>query len=583
MSPLQITNLFNQLIPSVCSAPVTPPRSLFDHHFHEPLQRTQSEEPSRLHYDIGPEQHHKGVCTHFDNYSRTSSRQSDLDTSRSDIQFSEHMLISHSRNHSQDSATSHRSIDFASDELNIGGAVDGINHSGCINFMDKLINRSYESNSLPRRKCMYHTSDDYQTNSLPRHDASHQLRQAYEQHTADSYRQNAHRLRTHGTFSLESSMGSNQNLTDTFKRRYSCGVQDTMRYMHDANDNNQSSQCILRRNSINTFFHSPSRDEDDDDDEANAAVMPADEMNESSSESSEYCSTCESSDSEDDTKQEKEIFIDFKPRLSPVRIQKRLQHTVSDGEMMYDKRRASLAHDAVGIAVRANNGDHPRTMNNAQRNNNNEYNDYCNLPIRNDGGRGRNNLLKLPTETDRSVHHRREAFRKRSISLEEPGVDEMSGMDVGDRISIVKSGPPSPSAIEKSEKDISTFPSSDSLANDLTRDHSDGNWNESQATVLQIDGSAVEMTPALLTPTTKRKNLLLQHLQRSSMDTDALEMEDHFNDQVSFLGVQLLYLLYENSKIWISTDHKPFAEKTHRICHRRNAIDSRDTIAGQRR
>ncbi len=41
-------------------------------------------------------------------------------------------------------------------------------------------------------------------------------------------------------------------------------------------------------------------------------------------------------------------------------------------------------------------------------------------------------------------------------------------------------------------------------------------------------------TPALLTPTAKRKNLLLQHQQRSSMDTDALELEDHFSDQVSF-------------------------------------------------
>lgn len=41
-------------------------------------------------------------------------------------------------------------------------------------------------------------------------------------------------------------------------------------------------------------------------------------------------------------------------------------------------------------------------------------------------------------------------------------------------------------------------------------------------------------TPALLTPTAKRKNLLLQHQQRSSMDTDALELEDHFSDQVNF-------------------------------------------------
>lgn len=73
------------------------------------------------------------------------------------------------------------------------------------------------------------------------------------------------------------------------------------------------------------------------------------------------------------------------------------------------------------------------------------------------------------------------------------------------------------------------------------RDHSDGIWNESQATVLQADSgtengtglSASEpsaISPGstmLLTPSSRRKHLLLlQHQQRSSMDTDALEEED---------------------------------------------------------
>lgn len=78
------------------------------------------------------------------------------------------------------------------------------------------------------------------------------------------------------------------------------------------------------------------------------------------------------------------------------------------------------------------------------------------------------------------------------------------------------------------------------------RDHSDGIWNESQATVLQVDSgtdngtalSSSEVTSAtspgsvtLLTPSSRRKHLLLlQHQQRSSMDTEILDEE--FVDQV---------------------------------------------------
>lgn len=73
------------------------------------------------------------------------------------------------------------------------------------------------------------------------------------------------------------------------------------------------------------------------------------------------------------------------------------------------------------------------------------------------------------------------------------------------------------------------------------RDQSDGIWNESQVTVLQVDSgtdngtalSSSEMTSVtspgsanLLTPSSRRKHLLmLQHQQRSSMDTEALDEE----------------------------------------------------------
>lgn len=90
----------------------------------------------------------------------------------------------------------------------------------------------------------------------------------------------------------------------------------------------------------------------------------------------------------------------------------------------------------------------------------------------------------------------------------------------------------------------------------ICRDHSDSMWNESQTTVLQIDSgtengtvisssdlSSLAASPgalALLTPTSRRKQLLLlQHQQRSSLDTDALD-EEFDASQVSL--AQLKYV-----------------------------------------
>nr|XP_015838279.1 PREDICTED: uncharacterized protein LOC658297 isoform X4 [Tribolium castaneum] len=102
-----------------------------------------------------------------------------------------------------------------------------------------------------------------------------------------------------------------------------------------------------------------------------------------------------------------------------------------------------------------------------------------------------------------------------------------------------------PSVCLLPDRKLSPFASNDSLTNDV-RDHSDGIWNESQATVLQVDSgtdngtalSSSEMTSVtspgsaiLLTPSSRRKHLLMmQHQQRSSMDTEALEEE--FVEQV---------------------------------------------------
>nr|XP_036214607.1 uncharacterized protein LOC106620032 isoform X2 [Bactrocera oleae] len=130
----------------------------------------------------------------------------------------------------------------------------------------------------------------------------------------------------------------------------------------------------------------------------------------------------------------------------------------------------------------------------------------------------------VPASVPIMTAERRASMRKRSVSLDEQNVSPDKGNGI--------SAPPSPCREELLFANASTYPSSDSLANDVTRDHSDGIWNESQVTVLTAEppkeGTEGAYTNAnmLLTPTTRRKNLLLQHQQRSSVDTDVLDLED---------------------------------------------------------
>ncbi|KAL7742064.1 hypothetical protein ACLKA6_018311 [Drosophila palustris] len=123
---------------------------------------------------------------------------------------------------------------------------------------------------------------------------------------------------------------------------------------------------------------------------------------------------------------------------------------------------------------------------------------------------------------------KRAQFRKRSVSLD----DDYAAMTAACPPPGVRlpSTPASPCRDELLLANVSTYPSSDSLANDNTRDHSDGIWNESQVTVLTAEQRDISdgsySSNLLLTPSSKRKNLLLQHQQRSSVDTDALDFEE---------------------------------------------------------
>ncbi|XP_014222807.1 uncharacterized protein LOC106649733 isoform X2 [Trichogramma pretiosum] len=247
--------------------------------------------------------------------------------------------------------------------------------------------------------------------------------------------------------------------------------------------------------------------------------------------------------------EEDEILIDFKPApvspdarmllnemAQPYRRYISLQKTLSDGEIQVERR------ELIGETGE------PSYPHSCRRNHQDPWGrNKLRTPIQFSSTPEDLSLLRIATSpddyNDEEFHEnivRRGLFRKRSVSLE----DGVQAVAINEYI-LPRSLPTSPtsptlgeatSKISQSHRGVqrrrlrtgygipSPFVSSESLTNDATRDHSDGIWNESQATVLQADSLAA------LTPASKRRHLLiLQHQQRSSMDTDALDAEDELN------------------------------------------------------
>ncbi|XP_063829230.1 uncharacterized protein LOC135078632 [Ostrinia nubilalis] len=288
---------------------------------------------------------------------------------------------------------------------------------------------------------------------------------------------------------------------------------------------------------------------------------------------------------DDSEKNEREIIIDFEPRPDDEAIpfttlrrknKRPLQKTLSEGEILLDVRKSEInTSDAK---------DAPIVMSTSQENMVREdrereaiyrqYIDqnYTQTPIKDEGifgfepdGSFSSSDGNGPYEDfhEKYISYKHEPFRNRSVSFEEPTEIINKRAEVPE-LSTAKSSPGSPepasldvevdhkikraiisstvttilTPLEKS----SPCASNESLTVDHSRDHSDGLWNESQTTVLQVDSgtengtvisssdlSSLAASPgalALLTPTSRRKQLLLlQHQQRSSLDTDALDEE----------------------------------------------------------
>ncbi|CAG9864745.1 unnamed protein product [Phyllotreta striolata] len=248
--------------------------------------------------------------------------------------------------------------------------------------------------------------------------------------------------------------------------------------------------------------------------------------------------------SDDSTESKQEIFIDFKPQLAPGEekpSKRTLMKALSDGEILSERRRVRISDD--GVVPEA--GIHSVSHDDVRRDDEDERifaPCFRETPILNEGvckPLERNVYSSVEVDNgaygqdsiDEDFHEHliysktylgREYVEEQRINMENWLKDD----------SIV----PSISFLPHAK--LSPFTSNDSLAND-GRDQSDGIWNESQATVLQADSgtdngtvlSSSELNSATspvlaLTPSSKRKHMLMiQHQQRSSMDTENLDEE----------------------------------------------------------
>ncbi|XP_065078068.1 uncharacterized protein LOC135701218 [Ochlerotatus camptorhynchus] len=555
---------------------------------HEQLHRTHSEESPKSPFTITSPPSKSPLMQHFEMPSRTSSQLSHSETSRSD-NYPLDRIMTHSRNHSQDSATSYRSTDGSRTSYETSSYpyemydsiiiprkgshtlsnepfqvlrrdIEQVHHHGHENGY------VFETHSLPRRTCIHHKPEEFHTHTLPRRDYhphhhheiifKDQLKMPPQELLISNGSVNQD-IRSFDSNSLNRRMSAQQVAMQQDKQNqqrrasYAYVTPDT----HSLSRRNsithqqvQKVQPMIQAHIQQQQQQPPQKQPQQPPPQQQQQIFqplvkpqapiifsqpvhpppscpitppniqPLDMQDDTKSSSDESCSTCDS-ESEKEDKEEQEIFIDFKPRVSPVPSpssikKKKLLKTLSEGEILLDRKKSKPTVLIPANAISASEEDlkSPAVVDPHKANAKLQFSE---TPIKDEGI-----FIGGP-----AADQRKESYRKRSVSLDEPtSVEEEKGLleelEADSKDDRMVTAPPSPSREDKlSIKSHSPFHSSESLG---TRDNSDGIWNESQATI---------MTPSLtengkLTPTTKRKNLLLQHQQRSSMDTDALDMED---------------------------------------------------------
>lgn len=427
-------------------------------------------------------------------HSRTSSRQSQLETSRSDTMSTDNFFVD--SYHSQDSANTYRSAD-----INFSKA--SYDNSSSMNSQDNLmisrrashtlqtepifigrneleqmrVPRSgqniyeFESHSLPRRTCIHHTNnEEYHTHSLPRREHHH------------------HYLHEHNDTKI--SNGSIPEAVEGKQRRMSTSYQDAQPSYVNMNLG-PDTYSLSRRSSthlqqvpslpMNLQKHHPPPPQPHHHQHQQQVVPPSEELcstcsseTESSTEGEEE-SGSETEEDDEEGQEEKEIFIDFKPRISPTpspssvatKKKKKLIKAMSEGEILLEDN-GKGKHLPIHAASEEDLGPPPTDYSRKQL-------DYADTPIRDEDIFKADNFLNVsPDASTTANRYSRETFRKRSVSLE----DQLADEEITKKSSrSLKANGTSPNG---SPDGKSSFASSD----DITRDHSDGNWNESQATIL---------------------------------------------------------------------------------------------------
>lgn len=342
----------------------------------------------------------------------------------------------------------------------------------------------FESHSLPRRTCIHHKPDEYTTHSLPRrehhhhylHEHSTDMKMSNNPHIEQIMNDNVHQ-KFMAAAAYQDAQPSYVNM-NTISETYSLSRRSSM----------QQQQVPSVTINLNQQQHIQQQQQQQKHcNQALQQVPPSDEMCSTCSSETEESETETENDEDDDDgevddeteidqheEEEKEIFIDFKPHFSPTsnaatildKKTKKLVKAMSQGEMLIE---CNERNKQKPISMSEEDLKHPHVYTDKNLH-------YTDTPIRDEDICRANNLFNASSTINR---YDKETFRKRSISLEDPLTDDTETTTTTATRKTNKNlkANYSPSG---SPCDGRSFASSD----DITRDHSDGNWNESQATVL---------------------------------------------------------------------------------------------------